>query len=416
MALSKFPSYQELEQNAWEILDIIEKPIEKWDIVEITWYPGTWKTLVSWLKFTHCTDKNKIYLTFANMLLAYTKQWLWEEENIFVFDEYLYRVWDSGSVYSSYSLNRKRDMRIDNLPFKYWDWKILFLDEAQDIPSDIVAKLSLKFDSIVICWDKDQAIYEHWKDWSDYFQEYENNLQKLDPEFNKKYMFRNPKKLTKNYRNTKPIFDFAKQFQPDAMRINDIEIMREWWDIPQLRIWKDSDMLDELSNLCVNWIRYQQTIWVIVESPNEINYVYEYLKNSLRNKIKDFEEDSIYYYISGDKYHADKVEATEKCVQANIVVSTPYSMKWLEFDVVILWKAWQSDIWKDTSKNRNLFYVSMTRAKDNLIICQNEDGFWDFNIDDSTYIVNNIENSEDIKDTKPQTNNYEDDDLIDLPF
>ena len=39
------------------------------------------------------------------------------------------------------------------------------------------------------------------------------------------------------------------------------------------------------------------------------------------------------------------------------------------------------------------------------------------NVDDSTYIVNNIESSGDNKDTKTQTNNnYEDDDYIDLPF
>ena len=77
MALNKFPSYEELRKNSPEILKIIETPIWKGDIVEISWYPWTWKTLVSGMMFTHCANKDKIYLTYAHMLLSYTKQWLW---------------------------------------------------------------------------------------------------------------------------------------------------------------------------------------------------------------------------------------------------------------------------------------------------------------------------------------------------
>lgn len=408
MALNKFPSYEELRNNSPEILKIIEQPIEKWDIVEITWYPWTWKTLVSGLKFTHCNNDNKVYLTYAHMLLAYTKQWLEKSNNIYVFDKYLYNASD---LKISGISDTERKIRIDHLPFNYWDWKILFLDEAQDISPDVAAKLSLKFDSIIICWDKDQAIKNSERAWSDYFQEYDNALRKYDPNFEDKYMFRNPWKLYRNYRNTKPIFDFAKQFQPDAQPLQDIKIMRQWWENPQLRIGDETDVLDEISDLCIDWIWNQQTIWIIAESTDDIFFIYERLKNSLRSEMKNFDENVLQYYISDGS--SDKGAKCEACMEANVVIATPISMKWLEFDTIVLWKFWPFWEWKDTTLKRNVYYVSMTRAKDRLIICQDSESFWNFNVDPSSYEVQYIEESEDTN-----TNNIseEDDDEFDLPF
>ena len=411
MALNKFPSYEELRNNSPEILKIIEQPIEQWDIVEITWYPWTWKTLVSGLKFTHCNSKNKVYLTYAHMLLAYTKQWLEGSDNIFVFDKYLSDVWRNSNIDYDMGLDEKRELRIESLPFNYWDWKILFLDEAQDIPSDIVAKLSLKFDSIIICWDKDQAIRDAERAWSDFFQDYENDLAKNDPNFTDKYMFRNPWKLYRNYRNTKPIFDFSRQFQPDALPLNDIKIMRQWWERPQLRVWDQNDVLDEISKLCADWIWNQQTIGIVAESTDDIFFIYERLKNSLRNELKNFDESMIYYYIS--EGNSDKAAAARACVEANVVIATPISMKWLEFDMVVFWKFWQFWDWRNTALKRNVYYVSMTRAKDRLIICQDTESFWSFNVDPSSYEVQHIEWSEE---TNTSSVPVEDDDEFDLPF
>ena len=393
MALNKFPTYEELRKNSPEVLSIVESSVGKKEILKISWYPWTWKTLVSWMMFAHCTDRPKVYLTFAHMLVAYTKQWIWVKDNIYTLDSYLYRYWEwareRGWHKSDDEWNQARINMINRL--NPAPWTILFIDEAQDISTEVVAKLSLKFDSVVICWDKDQTIYEKSNAWADFFQDYENALRR-NPGFD--YMLDVPDigHLKKNYRNTPPIFEFANCFQPDAQKIKDIQIMRKWWVKPQLWIWDEKDVLDELITFCINNIESQWIVWIIVDNKKDVPYVYEYLKNWIRHGMgSKFEEWMLCNYASSDELTAaDKKALCDKCMNANVIVSTIHSMKWLEFDNVVFWKIWQSSWRSYDSISRNRYYVWMTRAKDRLIICQENEWFWNYSINSNLYDVHNV--------------------------
>ena len=81
-------------------------------------------------------------------------------------------------------------------------------------------------------------------------------------------------------------------------------------------------------------------------------------------------------------------------MNASVVISSVYSMKWLEADDVIMWKAGRSSYWKNDSVSKNKYYVGFTRSRNNLIICQNEWRFWPYNVPDDLYNVRNLDSEQ----------------------
>jgi superfamily I DNA and RNA helicase len=396
------------DNEGYSILDIIEKPIRDNDIFLISWYPWTWKTLVSWMKFLQ-SPLPKLYLTYAHMLVAYTKEGLWTTWNIYGIDKWLIsNSTDGGDQTSDFKDKRKawiKSIKEDSI------WTTLFIDEAQDIPPEDIAKLSLKFSKVVICWDRDQAIYQDTYDESDFFHQYKESLHRYEPNLQTKRRIIGPYELKKNYRNTKPVFDFAKCFHPDSRRIEDIKIMKQWWEKPELRLWETNRMFDEVINFCINEIDSQNVVAIIVWNKEDITEVKNTISKGLKEKLwDDYNDELIQSYISTKSSRENEVQS-ENCMRASIIISSIYSMKWLEADDVIIWKIWWSEWWKNDSLSKNKYYVGFTRSRNNLIICQNNWRFWPYDVPENLY---KIKKRDKIEPTEVDEDEY--DEYEDLPF
>ena len=365
------------------VLDIIEKPVNKWDIFIISWYPWTWKTLVSWMKFNQ-SEKPKLYLTYTHMLVAYTRQWLWVRTWVYVLDKWLQINYSGENLDGKIDL--KRPIRIKDLKDDD-EWTILFIDEVQDISPVQMAELTLKYDKVVICWDRDQVIYRSSNAGIDYFREYIKALERLEPDFYSKRRLRWPYELKKNYRNTKPVFDFAKCFHPDSMRLFDMKIMKQWWEKPELWTWDKEAVYKEVINYSINEIQWQRVVGIITERSEDVVEVKNKIELWLREKLWDKYKEWMVCYFYSEKWMFSRQKESEcdKCMNASVLITTIQSMKWLEADDIIMWKMWLSAWWSLETFSRNMYYVWFTRSRDNLIICQKDESFWPFNVPNDLY-------------------------------
>ena len=411
MALNRFPSYEELRKSSQgaedDILNIIETPVREWDIFEISWYPWTWKTLISWMKFAQYNGQ-KIYLTYAHMLVAYTRQWLWVRGGIYVLDKRLQNHYDTSDFDDEMGIEQKRPIWIKNLEDDS-QWTILFIDEVQDLSPYEVAQLTLKFNKVVVCWDRDQAIYKKSNAWIDFFSEYEKSLKKLEPNLERKRRIRWPYELKRNYRNTKPVFDFARCFHPDSRRLNDVEIMKQWWEKPELWSWSTDIMYDKIINYCVNEINSQSVVWIIVSTKTDIEDIKNKIDEGLKKRLWEKYNDKLVKSYISMWSSKNKEYQSEQCMNASVIITTIFSMKWLEADDIIMRNYWKNSWWWNDSTSKNRYYVWFTRSRNNLIICQYETNFWPYDVPSDLYTL---------KDFNPKNNvvKIEEDEYDDLPF
>ena len=307
---------------------------------------GSGKTTVALLRTSQIINNNKkekiIFFVFNRLLRDYLKNtasnfqpdiiigiWSWFNTNFGVREPWkLDKNILKQYVESYINQNGKLDT--------------IIIDEGQDIPEhvyEIFEELKLS-NHITVCADDSQIIYP----------DRSTDL----PTIKEKILARS-NVLTKNYRNTKEIFNFSKYFLPDDERIAhpDFEPIREDPDSKPV-IYKLPSIEKQTQKIIdiINENKFSAgSIGIALNKKIEVNNLFNILK---QNKI------------DASMHHGDAPIETFK----SPLVTTYKSFKGLEFDIVILPEFHESNsVFRKIDYNiKKDFYVACTRAKEKLYI------------------------------------------------
>ncbi len=232
-------------------------------------------------------------------------------------------------------------------------------------------------------------------------------------DFLKMILWQKMRQKTRHYTLSYPdyIVEFSKCFLPDIeknTRIAEINTPKKWVK-PQLRIWDEKDILDELITFCINNIENQWTLWIIVDNDVDIPVLYDKIMSNIRlkknNKINY--QEKIFYSNLRETWETEMLMTCENIINSNVLITTIESVDLLEFDNVIYWKIWKTNWRNYDNLSRYRYYIWMITAKKQLIICQENKWFWKYKIDNSLYEVYELD---------ANGKNKRNDDEIKLPF
>lgn len=202
--------------------------------------------------------------------------------------------------------------------------KEVVIDEAQDYNKldYLIIKKTFKTANYTILGDTNQTINPYYK---------YNSLEDLKDIFEEsKYIT-----LTKTYRSTDKIIDYTNKI----LGLNHVTAIRnkEASDV----LFRSSFSKDSLLS-DINYLKnISKSIAIITKDDKTALYIYNLLKEDINISLVD----------------------NNNYIKSNIIVSSSYIAKGLEFDSVIIYK---KEEYKDSDKY--LYYVACTRAQHNLII------------------------------------------------
>ena len=212
--------------------------------------------------------------------------------------------------------------------YNYNTWvRQIIIDEAQDYSYGqykLISKI-FKNASFTILGDVNQTINPYYK-----YDSLET-LTKLFPESS--YI-----KLLKTYRSSEEIIEYSNR----VLGLNHITAIRRNTSVPVTEI-DERDLKNDLNEQIKECKKYGESIAIITKNDSECEKVFKLLKDTgismISNSIKKFNR----------KY----------------VVIPVYMAKGLEFDSVIIYTDKNN---KYTEKEKNLYYVAITRAQHKLIV------------------------------------------------
>lgn len=362
----------------------------------VTGGPGSGKTVVSIYRFQRelVQKEDVIFFTYHRTLIASIRGTFRQQADILMPDISASSVENllNNSIFSFSAWYYKKFAKfladendedvirnisgIENPDF--YNFSELFIDEAQDLRPAVLDTMILLTERMTCGADRAQDLNGHYIEPADEF------IRKLLTDRNKEVSHQ---ELTQNFRNTKQIFELARQFVPEDISVQEI-------DTSELNDGNRPEIMhisrEEQFELIVRIIRDNPNanIGILVHFYWQINDIRDHL---LRNDFS-CDEDApeatsfSYYYVdkSMDENHR---RIMERSLRTPFIITFD-SCKGLEFDIVIMPMFEQSD-WAmknykkkygtqdpDTYANgeikyyasRNHYYVACTRARGQLYI------------------------------------------------
>ena len=327
------------------------------DVLILTGCPGSGKTTVSMLRNggRDCSDRH--YAVYANLLMGYlinSADQLDVPENFFsTFHSWLWLIsggWNppadkpkylGDELYAWFAKWAK-----EKGSKKYVEFT---LDEGQDLPLHVRCALSHFSETLVLSMDEAQDVRDECKG-----NELERTMEYLRHDLGKSVEHF---KLSKNWRNTRSVFEFARSIVPEMNSLTQgVDFNQGDGDKPQLLKF---DSTEDSTNELVRIVRNETGVNVAI------------LCDSLQ-KLRDIDEALGKAGIECTKYDNrdfKKLSRNEKRTflkgMSNVVLATFQSCKGLEFDTVIL-----ADVagMSDALPKRKGYYVGCTRARDKLVM------------------------------------------------
>ncbi len=317
----------------------------------ITGCAGSGKTTVALLRaaklFKDTKNDSIMFFTYNKLLREYLKNSSNEfpERNINGLYSWLNQ---NLNVKESWTLNeRELKRRISYFVKQYGKFDSIIIDEGQDFPPFLYSVLLDLANHITICADDSQIIYP--------------NQSTPESEIIKTFEPANVV-LTRNYRNTKEIFNFAKYFIPEDERAKqeDSEPLNEDPDSKPV-VYKLNSLEEQNQKLIdlINENKDSGNIGIAVDKNWKVKSL---------NKLLQNENIESCYHIGDDPIKEFK----------SPLIANYKSFKGLEFDIVILPDFHESNYreslndsgYSFTNKD---FYVACTRAKEKLFILAHEE-------------------------------------------
>lgn len=371
----------------------------------ITGGPGSGKTVVSVFRYLRqiVDNQNAIFFTYNRTLMSAIRGTLRQRADILLpeleeneVEQILnsnigsFFEWYGAKFHTMLSTEPDDNIRHNFLEFirnvRRKKYSEIFIDESQDLRSGIISASYLLGDKVTCGADRSQDLQGNYVGPADdiIFSLLQRNSLTVRQE------------LTQNFRNTKEIFEFARQFVPEDDNVQELNTnLLNKGEKPDIR-----DGLSEIQQLDTILKVIQQypnsNIGILVHTKKQITLIKEFLeryqysceKNAIQNKSFS------YYYSKMDRSHKDVMENYLKTP----FILTFDSCKGLEFDIVIMpffeKSNWALNNYKPTNEDPELdangspkcwatpnhYYVAATRARSQLFVLFNNKpsilGFW----------------------------------------
>ncbi len=359
----------------------------------ITGGPGSGKTVVSIYRFRRqmVDNQNAMFFSFNRTLMSSVKG-LFRQTAEIMFSELTVPQRESliqnnvASIFEWYgaefrSLLSEHDATLIGNNFSIYlterrngsRFSELIIDESQDLPPKIIGNV-YRLGELVSCGaDRSQDLQGH----------YAPNPAD-DVIFEMLPVNTNRQELTRNFRNTKEIFEFARQFVPEDIHVQSINTDElPEGEIPDLR---GGINVEEQNNLMKEIIEQNPAlnIGILVHFKSQIDTLKNFLEQNGYSCAADATDASSFsYYYSG-------MPLTERNTMENRL-RTPFiltfdSCKGLEFDIVIM-PYFEKANWALITQRPNAldangqprmhatpnhYYVGATRARRQLYILYND--------------------------------------------
>ena len=301
--------------------------------------PGTGKTVVALHQYNKLQQKwKKVLILCYNKLLSELLWWKAKTINSFWWSIQSKHNNDSNIEIKYFSSSEEEE--IERLFSRYswskWKYDTIIIDEWQDLPAKFYKHIHLISDTVHIYMDDNQQLSSTWVSADDILD--------ILPDTRKF-------SLTRNFRNTKQIYDTARRFVPQDKMANNTLLISACPDIETSTPIENPNQTREEQYAYVAKIFQNfpsKSIWVFVPEPDQVE---DFSRDIQSQKIKHIAYHGKTYLDQLDHKH---LITTYKCC------------KWMEFDIVLL-------VLNEASKKEymnNLLYVLCTRAKEQLHILQ----------------------------------------------
>ena len=343
----------------------IERPIKNNEALIITGCPGSGKTTVVNYRAKNCQLKNDefIFMVWTKLLAKFIQnisQLLEVPTNKIVTRDKWYYWKFKDTKYRGYKPFIRdnwgdRSIKIDEIRDNFINhrniYKQMIIDEAQDLEPEFIKLLPILCEQLTICCDNAQDVFAEDSN-ADKYQEYVDVLTEIGMDIV-------PIMLDENFRNTKEIYQFAKEFVSD-IPMTQINAFRRSStnDKPTILVSNDRGTM---SNKIKNIINSSsgENVGILCQYIDEVNQISYFLKETA--KIKH----SIYHSRLDWRRQKDELDSLK-----NVVVCTQQSAKGLEFETVIMPYI---EGYSPEGINKKKYYVSCTRAKNRLYLLSSED-------------------------------------------
>lgn len=336
--------------NGRIMLSIINNDFPKHNIL-VTGCPGSGKTTVSIMRLKRLLQEGKdaFLITYQRMLKLAIQNMLLESNTpkasskVHTLYSWYSKVANEWLKYPSDQYPQTSSEIRETLRRIGFEDTEIILDEGQDLEERIFQSFPDVFKKMMIGADNDQQLYPHQGS-------NEETILKYIPPYH-----RFP--LQFNYRNTYPIYNFARHFLPESPKAKDTQMLdalqrENNGDIPEvLKFDNQHDMIIRLDTILRN---YQgANVGVLLIKTERVNHYYQ--------QISELGFECSYYYSEMSKEDRIKTERNLK----SILVTTYNSAKGMEFDLVIM-PDFENAYNNESSRKK--YYVGCTRAKNRLVL------------------------------------------------
>ena len=342
----KLPKYSDLTDQQRQVVNL---PLDRNNLV--TGAPGTGKSVIAIYRASDMAQAGKkvLMLVYNKPLMLYISSAI--ESLDIEADVNTWQSWISEFYKNEMGTNYPR---INGMAYTY-DWPIIknafsklgkrydqiIIDEAQDVPLELIESLLLISKSVTCFMDEHQGIKEMF----------------TDPcAVAEVLKVRTAYKLYDNFRNTKGIFDFAKIFNPKDVA-DPVKTDPTKPSIIKCSNFGHADPTQLTSKMVQVLKRNYGLKYIGVFTNKQNQYItYSELKECL---------DDIDVYMYDNRGHGGQFRNID-FDDEGVFVLTYNTMKGLEFDAVLIPTCENINSNNDEQINNNLLYVAMTRASEKL--------------------------------------------------
>lgn len=295
-------------------------------------------------------DEERINDIVENRLATFFK---WHYKNIRFFNE---RETNDvvGANFRRYIQQKRNGRKFDEI----------FYDEGQDLPPNVYSKAGELSEIVTVGADRAQNYREYYP---------EDKLEDIILESLQEQIEIDPYYLGGNHRNTREIFDLAKKFVPDDLRIQGVDSSKlRGGNSPQIETnLSIQSQLDYIRTIIEN--NPASNIGILVHFKDDVELIKRDLEqNGYSCALDAPEEKSFSYYYN--KMDSRDEETLKKQLRTPFI-ATFESCKGLEFDIVVMPFFELSNVAMEKLNGRGRpwatrshYYVAVTRAKNDIFI------------------------------------------------
>lgn len=320
------------------------------ECILITGCPGSGKTTVANFRASSLEKQKKQfkYIIYARMLESYVKSsfsnpnLMINEDRVSTFGSWFWSMYRT-LVFNENGVKVKPDVVEAKFKRSGKLFKEMIFDETQDLDINIISSLPYIADSLTICADDAQNVYE---------ESPTSAVEQIKSVLENKGFTVKDVHLGINFRNPPEIYAFAKALIPNNPAGNIERFMKAPGQKPVFQVLKDKwTMYERMLNIIRN--RRNENIGILCDTKSQINSISNFLGN------KGIEHTSFHTYMK------EELKKEQLSDMKRVVVCTNKSAKGLEFQTVII--PFVEEMKTDES-NRKCYYVACTRAERNLYL------------------------------------------------